>query len=83
MPILQLSEKGQILIPRRLRDRMGLKAGSSVQLIEEDDHLILKVVPPDPIAASTGFLDIKGSLTKELLGEHQKEARRERKAGRR
>ncbi len=83
MPILQLSEKGQVLIPRRLRDRMGLKPGSPVQVIEEEDHLILKAVPPDPIAASAGFLNIKGSLTKELLREHQREARRERKVGRR
>ena len=78
MAVLQMSKKGQILIPRKLRERVGLKVGAPVQVIEEPHQLILKAVPADPIAAATGFLGIKASLTRDLLQEHKAEARRER-----
>jgi AbrB family looped-hinge helix DNA binding protein len=78
--ILQISKKGQILIPRKLRERAGLKPGSSVQVIGEEHQLILTPVPEDPIAAATGFLNIEESLTSDLLKEHKEEARRERKS---
>lgn len=74
-----MSKKGQILIPRKLRDKAGLKPGSSVQVIEEEHQLILMPVPADPIAFATGFLGLDESLTRDLVKEHKEEARRERK----
>lgn len=79
MAVLQMSKKGQILIPRKLRDKAGLKPGSSVQVIEEEHQLILMPVPADPIAFATGFLGLDESLTRDLVKEHKEEARRERK----
>ena len=79
MPITQLSEKGQVLVPKALRRRLGLKPGAKVQLIEEEGRLILSPVPPDPIAAATGFLTGHFSLTADLRQEHREEIRRERK----
>ena len=83
MAILQMSKKGQILIPRKLRDKAGLKPGSSVQVIGEENQLILTPVPEDPIGAATGFLAVEESLTSDLLKEHREESRRERKTRRR
>jgi AbrB family looped-hinge helix DNA binding protein len=80
MAVIQMSQKGQVLIPRKLRDRVGLKPGAPVQVIEEPHQLVLKAVPPDPIAAATGVLGIKSSLTQDLLQERKEEARRERKS---
>jgi AbrB family looped-hinge helix DNA binding protein len=74
-----MSRKGQVLIPRKIRDKVGLSPGALVQVIEEAHQLVLKAIPPDPIAAATGFLRIKPSLTEDLLQEHREEARRERK----
>jgi AbrB family looped-hinge helix DNA binding protein len=34
MAIVQISSKGQILIPGKIRKRMGLNPGASVQLLE-------------------------------------------------
>jgi hypothetical protein len=62
---------------------MGLNPGASVQLLEKSDHLVLKAVPADPIAAATGFLQANASLTRDLLEEHKEEARRDRRTGRR
>jgi AbrB family looped-hinge helix DNA binding protein len=79
MPITQLSEKGQVLVPKALRRKLGLKPGARVQLTEEEGRLILSPVPPDPIAAATGFLAGHFSLTTDLRREHREEIRRERK----
>jgi AbrB family looped-hinge helix DNA binding protein len=80
MPVSHISEKGQILIPRQLRRKLGFKPGGKVQLIEEGGRLVVAPAADDPIAAATGFLTGKFSLTADLQREHREEARRERKA---
>jgi len=80
MAVIHLSGKGQVLIPKRLRKKYGLKPGGKVHLDENDGRLVLTPVPDDPIAAATGFLKGKFSLTDDLRREHRAEARRERKA---
>jgi AbrB family looped-hinge helix DNA binding protein len=79
MAVSELSKKGQLLIPRQLRKRYGFRPGGKVQLTEEDGRLVLTPVPSDPIAAATGFLKGRFSLTRDLAREHRDEARRERK----
>jgi len=78
MPITQLSEKGQVLIPKALRRKLGLRPGAKVQLSEEGGRLVLSPIPPDPIAAAAGFLTGHFSLTADLRREHREEIRRER-----
>ncbi len=80
MPVSHMSEKGQILIPRQLRRKLGFKPGGKVQLIEEEGRLVVTPAADDPIAAATGFLTGKFSLTADLRREHKEEARRERNA---
>lgn len=63
MPITRLSEKGQVLIPKALRRKFGLKPGASIQWVAEEGRLVLSPVPPDPIAAATSFLKGRFSLT--------------------
>jgi len=71
MAVTHLSQKGQILIPRHLRRKLGLKPGDKIHLAEEPGRLVLTPVPPDPIQAATGFLKGKFSLTKDLLRERR------------
>jgi AbrB family looped-hinge helix DNA binding protein len=80
MSVTQLTQKGQILVPKHLRRKLGLKPGGKVHLAEEEGRLVLTPVPPDPIEAATGFLKGKFSLTQDLRREHREETRRERKA---
>jgi AbrB family looped-hinge helix DNA binding protein len=77
--VTQVTQKGQILVPKYLRRKLGLKPGAKVHLAEEEGRLVLTPVPPDPIEAATGFLKGKFSLTQDLRREHREEARRERK----
>jgi AbrB family looped-hinge helix DNA binding protein len=80
MSVTQLTSKGQILVPKHLRRKLGLKPGGKVHLDEEEGRLVLTPVPSDPIEAATGFLKGRFSLTQDIHREHREEARRERKA---
>ena len=64
-----LSEKGQITIPKRLRDRLGLRAGSVLEFDEEQGRLVArKVTTGDELEALYGSLDL-GQSTDELIAE--------------
>ena len=78
MPVVQMSPKGQILIPKRgLREKYGVRPGAKVQLIEAPEGIVIRTAPQDPIAAACGFLEGSFSLTADLLEEHRKEYDRE------
>ena len=78
MKVIQMSPKGQILIPKAIREKYGVKPGSRVHILEEPDAIIVKPAPEDPIAAACGFLEGDFSLTDDLIKEHQKELENER-----
>ena len=46
----KMSSKGQIVIPEKIRDRLGLRSGSQFVVIGEDDTVILKVISPPSMA---------------------------------
>ena len=77
MPIVNVSPKGHILIPKKIRERYGVKPGHKVQLLEKDDGIVIKAVPEDPIEAACGFLEGNFSLTADLIEEHERELRNE------
>jgi antitoxin PrlF len=52
-----VSEKGQITIPKRLRDRLGLRPGTIIDFEEADGRLIgRKLVPVDHLDELVGIL---------------------------
>lgn len=63
-----VGERGQITIPKRLRDRLGIRPGQRLDLVERDGQLIATkdLDTDDPIAALYGTLDI-GMSTDEYL----------------
>ncbi len=53
-----VSEKGQITVPKQLRERLGIRAGDRLELTEEEGRLVArKAVASDPVAAVYGILD--------------------------
>ena len=48
MLVIQVSNKGQILIPKAIRDKYGVKPGTKVQILEESDSLVIRPAPNDP-----------------------------------
>ncbi len=77
MPVVQMSPKGQILIPKKLREKYGVRPGAKVQLLEAPEGIVISTAPQDPIAAACGFLEGNFSLTSDLVAEHRKELDRE------
>ena len=66
--------KGQIVIPKKMRDQLGMKPGSMVSLRIMDDHLEIRPLPDDPIKFLTGiFKDVSVSMTTQLLNERKKD----------
>jgi AbrB family looped-hinge helix DNA binding protein len=73
--VVQLSEKGQIVIPANMRKKYNLKPKAKMEIIDVNDQIILCPIPEDPIEAAEGFLKSKKSVLEML-----KEAREEEKA---
>jgi len=52
-----VSEKGQVTIPKRLRERLGIRPGQVLDLEEEQGRLVAtKVTPQDPVESVYGIL---------------------------
>jgi antitoxin PrlF len=61
-----VSEKGQVTIPKPLRQRLGIKAGQVLEFSEEKGRLIAKKAGSgDPVSSVTGV--IKTGLTTDQM----------------
>jgi antitoxin PrlF len=62
-----VSEKGQVTIPKELRERLGLRAGSVLEFDEERGKLVAKKsVLEDPVESLCGILKLN-KTTDELM----------------
>lgn len=52
-----VGSKGEILPSKKLREKVGLKAGDSIEIKAKGDALIIKPAP-DPLQELNGILDI-------------------------
>ena len=69
-----VSEKGQITIPKALRDRLGIRPGQELEVKEDHGRLILvKVIEEDPIDRAFGILKLDKS-TDEIMEEMREPA---------
>ena len=59
----RMGERGQVTIPKAMRDRLGLMPGEEIEFEEQEDCLILrKTDHPDALAALRGLVSWKGSV---------------------
>jgi antitoxin PrlF len=57
-----VSEKGQITIPKALRERLGIRAGEVLELSEDQGRLVArKTLAEDPVSAAYGIIDLAGT----------------------
>ena len=71
------SMKGQIVIPKEYRDRLGIKAGDRVGISVVADHVEIYALPENPIEAYCGIFSDGPSLVDALLEERKKEKEHE------
>ncbi len=57
-----VSEKGQVTIPKPLRDRLGIKAGQELEFVEERGRLVAtKASTTDAVENVYGILQLDAS----------------------
>jgi len=76
---VKVSAKGQVVIPKKFREKYGLEPGTEVLFIEGDGSLTIVKAPRDPIEEGFGILKHLGGppLTQEIVEEHRRERERE------
>jgi len=68
-----ITSKGQLVIPSRLRKRLGIRKGTQVSIRQEGDHLILQPITPEYIRSLRGILKGDGSAMKILQDERKRD----------
>ena len=69
-----VTTKGQLVIPSRLRRKFGIRKGTQVVFLEQDQRLILQPLTPEFIRALRGSLK-SGPSALEFLLEDRKRGR--------
>ena len=72
MPIVKISECGQLVIPQEVREKLDLQKGRRLFLdfSERDGTITLRPLPNKPAGSLRGFL--KGSKVQELRAEERR-----------
>jgi antitoxin PrlF len=69
-----VSEKGQVTIPKRLRERLGIRAGEMLDFEERDGELVArKAGSADPVAEVYGTLKLGEPIdefVRQIRGPH-------------
>ena len=54
-----MTSKGQVTIPKAVRQQLGLQQGSRVAFVIEGDHAVLRPAVPDRAMPASGFGMVK------------------------
>jgi len=65
--------KGQVVIPSRIRRKLGIKKGTKVTFTEKDGEIILRPISDDFIKSMAGLAGTKGKLLRALKMEKERE----------
>ena len=68
-----VTSRGQLVIPARLRRRLGIRKGTVVSFQEQEGRLIVQPVTPEFIRSLRGSLKGQGSALKLLLEDRARE----------
>lgn len=74
MAVVTLSSKGQITLPKKIRDELRIREGSKLQVLRVGGQVVLILLPQDPIKALKGSLRFRRSIG-EIMREMREEER--------
>lgn len=81
MPIVKTSSKGQVVIPKKIREKLGIVPGKSVLFRLVGNHAEIVPLSDQPIKAMRGILRSDTSLAAELLKERRKDGEIDERCG--
>lgn len=62
-----VSERGQVTIPKPLRDCLGIRPGQILDFQAEEGRLVAsKALPVDPVESVYGIISLKGGTDKAI-----------------
>ncbi|MHC1726863.1 MAG: AbrB/MazE/SpoVT family DNA-binding domain-containing protein [Syntrophobacteraceae bacterium] len=73
MPIVRISSKGQVVIPKQIREKLGIVPGKRVLFRLVGNHAEIVPLPDEPPKAMWGMLMSETSFAEELLKERRKD----------
>jgi AbrB family looped-hinge helix DNA binding protein len=79
MAIVTISSKGQLVIPKEIRESLHINPKQKVLLKVTKDHVEMQPLPENPIEYFCGIFKEGSSLTKALLKERKEDRKREEK----
>ena len=77
MEAAYVTTKGQLVIPARIRRKLGIKPGTKVCFVERGGEIIFQPVTKEYIRSVCGMLKGTTSVTQELLTDRKKDKERE------
>ena len=77
MDSVYVTSRGRIVIPARLRRRLGIKPGTKVCFIERGNDILFQPVTKEYVRSMCGMLKSTSSASKKLLEERRKDKARE------
>ena len=66
-----VSAKGQVVVPARIRHRLGMRRGIRVVFIEQDGKLMIQPLDKSYFESLAGILDSGGKMMKSLMDENK------------
>ena len=75
----KVTSKGQIVIPKKIREKYGIDSSTSIRWIEKREGILMVPDSEDPIMAARGMLKGSGVL-KAYMQEKDREKKMEEKA---
>lgn len=70
---MKVSRKGAVVIPRAIRERLGIKEGSEVLVTERNGSISIHPIPENPAEFWHGRFKGVASASQALLEEHRQE----------
>ena len=77
MDVAYVTTKGQLVIPARIRRKLGIKPGTKVCFVERGGEILFQPVTKEYIRSVCGMLKSTTSVTQELLTDRKNDKERE------
>ncbi len=79
--VVNMSSKGQVVIPSEIRRKLGIKATTKLEIHEENGRIIACPIPENPIQACYGALKLAKSNAEIIHEAREEEALQEERKG--